>query len=230
MRAWIAMPRRPVRRSEGALKRAWAWLPALLLGACAGMDAPGTARHEEVAGARWHWVGMVFDAAATPAPEPARYWIEFASEGGVVVNADCNGGLGRLAGPGLALGPIGLTRRMCDPRSLGVRFARLLSAARGGTFDGGLLRLHTDASDLLFTRSAAARMVRYVCPSGVPRDVVFDADLAYLRVDGRFRPLRRTGSGAAVFAGGDMIISTKDGELTVETRGGGRVGPCAPEA
>jgi heat shock protein HslJ len=207
------------------LKRAWAWLFALLLGACAGLDAPGTVRHEDVIGERWHWVGVLFDAAATAVPEPSRYWVEFASQGGVVVNADCNGGLGRLVGPGLALGPVSLTRRMCDPGSMSVRFARLLSEAKSGTFDGGLLRLHADGSDLLFTRSPAARMVRYVCPAGAPRDIVFDAGLAYLRVDGRFRQLRRAGGGDnPVFADGEMMISTKGGELTVETRGSGRRG------
>lgn len=225
------MNRRQTNLPEVALKRACAWLCALLLGACAGLDAPGTVRHEDVVGERWHWVGVLFDAAATAVPEPARYWVEFASQGGVVVNADCNGGLGRLVGPGLALGPVSLTRRMCDPGSMGVRFARLLSEARSGTFDGGLLRLHADASDLLFTRGAAARLVRYVCAAGTPRDVVFDGEFAYLRVDGRFRQLRRMGGADnPAFADGEMMISSKGGELTIETRGSGRTGPCMAEA
>ena len=54
---------------------------------------------------------------------------------------------------------------------------------------------------------------------------------AYLRVDGRFRQLRRMGSGDnPAFADGEMMISTKGGELTVETRSSGRTGPCMAEA
>lgn len=194
------------------------------------MDAPGTVRHEDVTGERWHWVGVLFDAAATAVPEPSRYWVEFASQGGVVVNADCNGGLGRLAGPGLALGPISLTRRLCDAGSMNARFARLLSQVRSGTIDGGLLRLHADASDLLFARSAAARLVRYACPAGAPRELVFDTEVAYLRVDGRFRLLRRAGTaGESTYGDGEWMVYAKGGELTVESRAAGRTGPCVAE-
>ena len=213
------------------LRRMLGWLPVLFLTGCAGMDAPGTARHEDVTGPRWHWVGVLFDAAATSVPDPSRYWVEFASQGGVVVNADCNGGLGRLAGSGLAPGPISLTRRLCDPGSMDARFARLLSQVRSGTLDGGLLQMHADGSDLLFTRDARARMQRYVCPGAAPREVVFEPESAYLRVDGRFRQLRRLASETgALYGDGEMGLYNKGGELTVEMRGAGRVGPCIAEA
>jgi heat shock protein HslJ len=213
------------------LRRMLCWVLVLSLAGCAGMDAPGTVRHEDVTGGRWHWVGVLFDAAATSVPDPSRYWLEFASQGGVVVNADCNGGLGRLVGPGLSPGPISLTRRMCDPGSMDARFARLLSQVRSGTFDGGLLRLHTDASDLLFTRDARSRMQRFVCPGAAPREVVFETEAAYLRVDGRFRQLRREASDTgALYRDGEVMLVNKGGELTVEARGAGRIGPCIAEA
>jgi heat shock protein HslJ len=212
------------------LRRMFCWVPVLLIAGCAGMDAPGTVRQEDVTRARWHWVGVLFDAAATSVPDPSRYWVEFASQGGVVVNADCNGGLGRLVGPGLSPGPISLTRRMCDPGSMDARFARLLSQVRSGTFDGGLLRLHTDASDLLFTQNPRSRLQRFICPNGAPREVVFEAEAAYLRVDGRFRQLRREASAAdTVYRDSEVMLVNKGGELTVEARGAGRIGPCVAE-
>lgn len=212
------------------LRRIRDWLPALFLAGCAGMDAPGAVRHEDVTGARWHWVGVLFDAAATAVPDPSRYWVEFASQGGVLVNADCNGGLGRLNGPGLAPGPISLTRRLCDSGSMDARFARLLSQVKNGSFDGGLLRLHADASDLLFTRDPRSRMLRFACPGAAPREVVFEPEAAYLRVDGRFRQLRReAGDGGAIYRDGEVMLYNKGGELTVETRGAARIGPCIAE-
>jgi heat shock protein HslJ len=210
--------------------RLLAWLPAWLLAACAGLDGPGEARYEQVTGGRWHWVGLLFDAAATAVPDPTRYWVEFASQGGVVVNADCNGGVGRATLPALAVGTISLTRRLCEPRSMDGRFARLLSQVRAGTFDGELLRLHAGASDLLLVRDAGARLVRFVCAAGAPQDVVFGEELAYLRVEGRFRPLRREGSASGGrYGDGELTLYNKGDELIVETRGAGRTGLCVAE-
>ncbi len=207
-----------------------AWLPVLLLAACAGLDAPGGARHEEVVGGRWHWVGLLFDGGATVVPDPARYWVEFAGQGGAVVNADCNGGVGRMDVPTLAIGPIGLTRRLCAPRSLDARFARLLSQVAGGTFDGALLRLHAGGGDLLLIREAGARMVRYICLGDAPRDVVFGAEQAYLREGGRFRVLQREPDvSAGRFADGTVTLSSENDGLIIEARGGARTGPCVAE-
>ena len=207
-----------------------AWLPALLLAACAGLDAPGGARHEELVGGRWHWVGWLFDGGATAVSDPARYWVEFTSQGGAVVNADCNGGVGRMDVPTLAIGPIGLTRRLCAPHSMDARFARMLSQVAGATFDGALLRLRAGGGDLLLIREAGAKLVRYICSSGAPRDVVFGAEQAYLREGGRFRVLQRERDVAAArFGDGTVTLSSDNDGLIIEARGGVTTGPCVAE-
>jgi hypothetical protein len=74
-------------------------------------------------------------------------------------------------------------------------------------------------------------MQRFVCPGAAPREVVFETEAAYLRVDGRFRQLRREASDTgALYRDGEVMLVNKGGELTVEARGAGRIGPCIAEA
>ena len=59
------------------------------------------------------------DTKLTPG-DPAKYTIEFESDGGLSARIDCNRGRGtwRSSGPGLELGPLALTRAACPPGSL----------------------------------------------------------------------------------------------------------------
>ena len=219
------------------MRRCLAWLPAALLGAallgasllaaCAGLGGPREAIFEDLIGGRWHWVGVLSDLGATAVPEPALYWAEFAAAGGIVVLADCNGGVGRVGSGPLTIGPIGLTRRMCGPASLDTRFAAMLSQVRSGAFDGELLRLRTREGDLVFVRDARANLQTFVCPAAVPRAVVFGGEYAYVLEGARFRPLARQASTSGERYADDQVSLLGTGkELLLQSSAATSGGPC----
>ncbi|MBL8386199.1 MAG: META domain-containing protein [Burkholderiales bacterium] len=196
------------------MTRGGAWLPALLLAACAGGAQP--ARHEDLVSGRWHWVASLDGAAATAAPDPAAYWAEFAAAGAVVVGADCNSGVGRVAPGTLQVGPIALTRRACGPQSRDARFAALLSSVRAGALDGDLLRLAAAGTELVMLRDAEARLAAVRCDDGTEHAIIFARAAAHLREGAGFRALaRRDDATAAVYGDARTTVVARGTEVTL---------------
>ena len=212
------------------MRRCLAWLLLLLLlllASCAGGGGPRDAIFEDLIGGRWHWVGMLAGSGVTAVPEPPLYWAEFAAAGGIVVLADCNGGVGRVGGGPLAIGPIGLTRRMCGPASLDTRFVAMLSQVRSGAFDGELLRLRTREGELVLVRDARASLQTFVCPAAVPQAVVFGGDHAYVLEGARFRPLARQASASGErYADNEISLLRTGKELLLQSSAATSGGPC----
>lgn len=209
------------------MRQCLAWLPLLGLASCAGIGGPRAAIFEDLIGGRWHWVGMVAGSALTAVPEPAFYWAEFAAAGGIVVLADCNSGVGRLGSGPLAIGPIGLTRRLCGPASLDTHFATLLSQVRSGAFDGDLLRLRASQGELVLVRDARASLQTFACPATTSLTVVFGGDHAYLQEGARFRPLARLAATSGErYADGEVALQRTGKDLLLQSRTAKPVGPC----
>lgn len=209
------------------MRRCLAWLLLLGLASCAGSGGPREAMFEDVIGGRWHWVGMLADSGATAVPAPGLYWAEFAAAGGIVVLADCNGGVGRLGSGALAIGPIGVTQRACGPASLDTRFTAMLSQVRSGAFDGDLLRLRASAGELLLLRDAGASLQLFTCPAAAPLTVVFSGDHAYLQEGARFRPLvRQAGTSDERYADAHGLLHRTGKALSLQSRTATPVGPC----
>jgi len=209
------------------VRQCLAWLLLPWLASCAGIDGSREAMFEDLIGGRWHWVGMVANSGATAVPEPALYWAEFAAAGGVVVLADCNGGVGRLGSGPLAIGPIGLTRRMCGPASLDSRFVAMLSQVRSGAFDGELLRLRANQGELVLLRDARASLQGFACPAGASLTVAFGGDHAYLLEGERFRPLaRQAGTSGERYGDGRIALLRTGQELIVRSPAAQSVRAC----
>ena len=209
------------------MRRCLAWLLLPWLACCAGIGGSREASFEDLIGGRWHWVGMVADSGATAVPEPALYWAEFAAAGGIVVLADCNGGVGRLGSGTLTIGPIGLTRRMCGPASQDARFVAMLSQVRSGAFDGELLRLRANQRELVLVRAAHASLQTFTCAAAASRTVVFGGEHAYLQEGDRFRPLARQASVSGErYADGEISLLRTGRELVVRSQSAKSVGPC----
>jgi para-nitrobenzyl esterase len=87
-----------------------------------------------LAGTSWQLVRFEGGDGATLTPDdPAKYTLEFASDGGVTARVDCNRGRSswRSSGAGqLTLGPLALTRAMCAPGSLHDQIVRQWSYIR----------------------------------------------------------------------------------------------------
>jgi heat shock protein HslJ len=105
----------------------------------------------EVVNVVWEWVGFV-----TPVEE-----IEFDGEGHAAIQADCNRGTGGYTVPDdghIAVGPIALTRMMCESGSLADRFTQELG--RATTYflqeDDLFLELPVDSGTLQFRRQESA--------------------------------------------------------------------------
>jgi metallo-beta-lactamase class B len=77
---------------------------------------------------RWQLVRFRGGDDTTVVPDdPARYTIEFNTDGTLVARIDCNRGRGTWTSPGpgrLELGPLALTRAMCGPGSLHDRIVK----------------------------------------------------------------------------------------------------------
>jgi heat shock protein HslJ len=82
------------------------------------------------------------DTRLTP-DDPARYTIEFKSDGSLGARIDCNRGRGtwKSSGPGLELGPLALTRAACPPGSLHDRIVKHWPYIRSYVLKDGHLHL-----------------------------------------------------------------------------------------
>jgi len=102
----------------------------------------------------WQWERTVTPVETIESPAPDRYTLELASNGRLLVRADCNRGTGsyRIAEGTLSLGPIAATRMACPPGSLDARFLRDLQRATSFFVEGGnlYLELPVDSGTLRF--------------------------------------------------------------------------------
>ena len=209
------------------MRQCLAWLLLPLLASCAGISGPREAMFEDVIGGHWHWVGMLADSGATAVPDPGLYWAEFTAAGGIVLLADCNSGLGRVESGTLAIGPIALTRGMCEPASLDARFVAMLSQVRSGAFDGELLRLRARLGELILVRDARASLQIFACPAAASLTVAFGGDHAYLQEGPRFRPLaRQAATSGERYVDGEIVLQRTGNELMLQSRTAKPVGPC----
>jgi para-nitrobenzyl esterase len=100
-------------------------LVAALMTACAPSQPPGgptaPAPASGLAGTAWRLVQFQGGDDTTLKPDdPAKYTLEFGSDGQLSARLDCNRGRGswKASGPRLELGPLALTRALCPPGSL----------------------------------------------------------------------------------------------------------------
>lgn len=127
-------------------------LTAASLVGCATVEAQAP----PLIGTRWQLVSIqsMDDAQGTVRPaEPARYTLEFGTDGRVAVRLDCNRGSAtwqaqpaaqvephRASGQ-LLLGPLASTRAMCPPDSLAPRLASSWPFVRSYVIEAGRLHL-----------------------------------------------------------------------------------------
>lgn len=80
----------------------------------------------------WYWIGSTSAGPTLLAADPARYQINFADAGTMLVQADCNRGRAgyTLDGGKFAPGPIGLTKVGCPPDSQDRDFLAQLRGAQ----------------------------------------------------------------------------------------------------
>jgi para-nitrobenzyl esterase len=90
--------------------------------------------------------------------DPAKYTLALQDDGAAVIRADCNRGRGgyTIDGGEIGFGAIALTRAMCPPGSLDMRFVNALGQAVGWSIHEDRLHLDTAAggSVLVFARGA----------------------------------------------------------------------------
>jgi heat shock protein HslJ len=138
--------------------------PALLLALCLAGCAAGlgdgmplrTRTPDAVTSKVWRWEGTITPTETLESPAPDRYTLELASNGRLLVRADCNRGMGsyQIAEGMLALAPIATTRMACPPGSLDARYLRDLQRASAFFVEDGRLsiELPADAGTLHFRR------------------------------------------------------------------------------
>lgn len=108
-------------------------------------------------GSTWYWRGTrMNDGARFQPADPGRYTVEFASNGRVVVRADCNRATGpyRLRGTAVTISPLAVTRAMCPPGSLDQPFVKNLGEVHSYSIRAGilLLELKADSGTMRFSQ------------------------------------------------------------------------------
>ena len=118
---------------------------ALCLAGCAtdeGGGAPARIRTPDaVTNKVWQWERTVTPVETIVSPAPDRYTIEFATNGRMLVRADCNRGTGsyQIAEGTISFAPIATTRMACPPGSLDTRYLRDLQRASSFFVEDGKL-------------------------------------------------------------------------------------------
>ena len=122
---------------------------ALSLGAgCSNAPDPAPAASTQATPAAthlgiWYWIGSTSAGPTLLAADPARYQINFADAGSMLVQADCNRGRsGYTLDAGKFMpGPIGLTKMGCPEDSQDRDFLAQLGSAQSLAPDGEWLRI-----------------------------------------------------------------------------------------
>jgi heat shock protein HslJ len=135
-------------------------LIALCLAGCAAERGDSAALRtrtpDAVTSGIWQWERTVTPVETIASPAPDRYTIELATNGRMLLRADCNRGTGsyQISEGKLAFAPIATTRMACPPGSLDQRFLRDLERANSFFVEGGKLfiELPMDSGTLHFRR------------------------------------------------------------------------------
>ncbi len=108
----------------------------------------------------WYWIGTTSGTQTLAAADPARYRIDFADAGTILVQADCNRGRSeyQLAAGTLAIGPIGLTKMGCPEDSQDREFLAQLAIGGSLMLRGSwlILELSEGRGSMRFARDANA--------------------------------------------------------------------------
>lgn len=133
-------------------------LGGMLLTACSMTPSQGSAaKDDSLGGTAWRLVQIAsMDDRVFVPGEGRQYSLNFAPDGHVSVQADCNRGQGQWTSPQqgqLEFGPLATTKALCPPGSLHDRFLSDLSYVRSYVFKDGHLFLATmaDGAILEFT-------------------------------------------------------------------------------
>ena len=88
-------------------------------------------------------MGASVPGTSISVPDSNKYILDFALEGKISVQADCNKGKGsyKIHGESLSFGPIALTKMMCPDGSLDNQFLQDLSFVRSYSLQNGHLFL-----------------------------------------------------------------------------------------
>ena len=122
-----------------------------LLGAAGCNGTP--ASPSEIIGIQWELATMQeIGRPAVAVAEPARYRVEFRSDGRVAVRADCNACVAQysLDSPRLHIGPLACTRVACPDDSLDDRYVDALEKATTAGFEDGAFTIRGGAGALKF--------------------------------------------------------------------------------
>jgi para-nitrobenzyl esterase len=119
-------------------------------------DSGSLPASSSLVGPAWEWEEFLGgdDSIVTP-DDPSQYTIEFAEDGSVAIQADCNRAFGTYEADGesLVIEVGGVTQAACPPESLSDRFLQDLGFVRTHVLEGGelFLNLMADAGDMRFS-------------------------------------------------------------------------------
>lgn len=124
-----------------------------------------TAQAPRLTGTVWKWTGSLLNDGSTKTPgDPNRYLIEFAADGALSIQADCNRVTGayRNNGNSLAITAGASTRAACPPGSLERDYVTQLGNVRSLLFKDGklILEFQYDSGTMTFAPSAPAGLAR----------------------------------------------------------------------
>jgi heat shock protein HslJ len=127
----------------------WRTIPLLLALAAGGLFSPAQASASELAGTAWRLLNIAsMDDTDYRPDDPSKYTLQFAGDGAVSIQADCNRGTGSWdseASGQLRFGPIASTRALCPPGSLSERYLAQFEWVRSYVMRDGHLYLATMA-------------------------------------------------------------------------------------
>lgn len=129
--------------------------------AAKGTVAAEASGHPDVLDATWEWIWFGSGKEQFDVDKPERYTLEFAADGALAIQADCNRGTGTYEfkpDSMIEITPLAITRALCEEPSLGDRFVRALDQVvlyfekDGDVFfeapiDSGTLRLRRQAAE-----------------------------------------------------------------------------------
>jgi para-nitrobenzyl esterase len=116
---------------------------ALALSACTTVDG-GESSAGELAGTSWRLAELQTGPSAERPADTSRYTMQFAADGSVALQLDCNRATGGWRSPGrgqLSFTPLAMTRAMCPPGSFDTRIAGELGEVRSYALVGDRLTL-----------------------------------------------------------------------------------------
>jgi heat shock protein HslJ len=124
---------------------------------------------KELGGTSWQLVEFqsMDDAQGVSKPaDPSKYTITFGKDGRLSAQLDCNRGMGswkneisNATGGSLEIGPLGMTKMLCPPPSMGDRLASQLGYVRSFTIADGKLNmaLMADGGIIVWKRIATPK-------------------------------------------------------------------------